>query len=117
MPGRTVSGLAPCLIHLPEPVPVMPRIVFVKDCCFLQGLLQPEALRGTPDAICFTNAMGGHGRVVQTRDAQEQCISPRSDRLPLREPGSTRWGLRPDIAGALPQPDGTHGRAACRSSS
>ena len=50
----------------------MPRIVFVKDCCFLQGLLQPEALRGTPDPICFTNAMGGHGRVVQTRDAQEQ---------------------------------------------
>ena len=69
MPGRTVSGLAPCLIHLPEPVPVMPRIVFVKDCCFLQGLLQPEALRGTPDPICFTNAMGGHGRDGWSRRA------------------------------------------------
>jgi len=46
VPGRTVSGLAPCLIHLPEPVPVMPRIVSVKDCCSLQGLLQPEAFQG-----------------------------------------------------------------------
>jgi len=78
VPGRTVSGLAPCLIYLPEPVPVMPRIVFVKDCCFLQGLLQPEALRGTPDPICFTNAMGGHGR--------DGCPDARSARAVSQSP-------------------------------
>ena len=58
MPGRTVSGLAPCLIHLPEPVPVMPRIVSVKDCCFLQGLLQLEAFQGLAGSGLLKNAMG-----------------------------------------------------------
>lgn len=47
----------------------MQRIVAGKGCCLQQGLLQPEALRGTPDPICFTNAMGGHGRDGWSRRA------------------------------------------------
>lgn len=78
MPGRTVSGLAPCLIHLPEPVPVMPRIVSVKDCCFLQGLLQPEAFQGLAGSGLphESDGMGADRRLVLDSCARAVSQSP-----------------------------------------
>lgn len=55
MPGQLVWPVRVCTCHAAH--------------CRWQGLLQPEALRGTPDPICFTNAMGGHGRDGWSRRA------------------------------------------------
>ena len=50
----------------------MPRIVTVKDCCFLQGLLQPEAFQGLAGSGLphERDGMGADGRMPWTRDAQ-----------------------------------------------
>ena len=55
----------------------MPRIVSVKDCCFLQGLLQPEVFQGLAGSGLphESDGMGADRRLVLDSCARAVCLS------------------------------------------